>query len=161
VGGHVTRRPFVRPVARTDQLSNYRGLVDRIGQLREQGLTSIEIAERLNAEAWHPPKRRATFNAEMVRTIMSRNGFSKKAAPWKRPPLAANEWHVRDLAAELGMPMISLYAWLRRGWLRARQLDIVYRPWAIFADAQELARLRALRVAPKTGWRSGKWLASA
>ena len=161
-GGHRTARSFVRPVARTDQLSYYRKLVERICQLRDDRLTSSQMAERLNAEGWRPPKRRATFNAEMVRTILSRNGLTVKRGKWARPELGPNEWTVRDLAAELGMPMISLYAWLRRGWARARRIEEHPRqPWAIFADAQELARLRALRVAPKLGWRSEKWLASA
>jgi hypothetical protein len=162
VGGHRTARSFIRPVARTDQLSYYHELVDRICELRDKRLTSLQMAERLNAEGWRPPKRRSTFNAAMVRTVLSRNGLTIKRRKWERPELGANEWIVRDLAAELGMPMISLYAWLRRGWVRARRIEEHPRqPWAIFADAQELARLRALRVAPKLGWRSEKWLASA
>jgi len=162
VGGHRTASSFVRPVARTDQLTYYRDLVERIRNLREDGLTSVQAAEKLNAEGWRPPKRRPTFNAEMVRTIMSRSGMTTRGAAWQRPMLGPNEWIVRDLAAELGMPMISLYAWLRRGWVRARRIEEHPRkPWAIHADAQELARLRALRVAPKLGWRSEKWLASA
>jgi hypothetical protein len=163
VGGHRTASLFVRPVARTDQLSYHRELVARIQQLREEGHTSIVMAERLNAEGWRPPKRRSTFNADMVRTIMSRNGMTtRRSRRWVRPKVGEHEWLLPDLAAELGMPVISLYAWLRRGWVRARQLDgCRRRPWAVFADAQELARLRALRVAPKLGWRSDKWLASA
>jgi len=163
VGGHRTAAAFVRPVARTDQLTYYRELVERIRRLRAEGLTSMQMADRLNAEGLRPPKRRPTFNAEMVRTIMSRNGLTtSKGAAWRRPALGPDEWIVRDLAAELGMPMISLYAWLRRGWVRARRIEEHPRqPWAISADAQELARLRALRVAPKLGWRSEKWLASA
>jgi hypothetical protein len=162
-GGHRTAASFVRPVARTDQLTYYPGLVERIRRLREEGLTSLQMADRLNAEGWRPPKRRPTFNAEMVRTIMSRNGMTTaKGAAWRPPALNPNEWIVRDLAVELRMPMISLYAWLRRGWVRARRIEEHSRkPWAIFADPQELARLRALRVAPKLGWRSDTWLASA
>jgi DNA invertase Pin-like site-specific DNA recombinase len=163
VGGHRTREPFVRPVARTNQLSYHRELVDRIRDLRDEGLTSKRMAEQLNVEGWRPPKRRATFTADMVRTIMSRNGLTtRRGRAWRRPTLGANEWTVYDLARELGMPTISLYAWLRRGWVTGRRVEGHYRrPWAISADAHELARLRALRVAPKLGWRSEKWLASA
>lgn len=163
VGGHQTREQFVRPVARTNQLSNHRELVDRIRALRDQGLTSKQMAEKLNAEGWRPPKRRATFNSGMVRTIMSRQGLTTKVGhAWKPPALGPNEWLVRELAAELEMPMITLFAWLRRGWVSARRVEEhSRRPWVIAADAQELARLRALRVAPKLGWHSEKWLASA
>jgi DNA invertase Pin-like site-specific DNA recombinase len=163
VGGHRTAERFVRPVARTDQLSYHRELIDRIRTLRDRGLTTKQLAEQLNAEGWRPPKRRASFSGEMVRTMMSRNGLTtKRGHAWTPPTLGPNEWIVRDLAAELGMPMISLYAWLRRGWIHARRVeDHPRRPWAISADAQELARLRALRIAPKLGWHSDKWLASA
>lgn len=162
IGGHRTETAFVRPVARTDQLTYYRGLVERIGELRNQGLKSQHIAEQLNSGGWRPPKRRPTFNGEMVRTIMSRNGMTTRGAAWQRPTLGPNEWLMRDLAAELEMPMISLYAWLRRGWVRARRIEQHPRkPWVILADAQELARLRAFRVAPKLGWRSPQWIASA
>ncbi len=162
VGGHRTEATFVRPVARTSQLSPHRELVDRIRQLREDGLTSSQMAERLNTEGWRPAKRRSTFNAEMVRTILSRSGMTVKGTSWKGPTLRRNEWTVRGLAAELEMPMISLYAWVRRGWVRARRIDEHPRtPWAIYADAKELAKLRALRAAPKLGWRSDKWIASA
>jgi hypothetical protein len=161
-GGHRTERAFVRPVARTDQLSYYRDLLARIQQLRDEGLTSIQIANRLNTEGWRPPKRRPTFNAEMVRTILSRNGLTMKRGARPRPALGPNEWILRDLAAELGMPVITLYAWLRRGWIQGRQIDNhVRRPWVIRADPRELARLRALRVAPKVGWNSVQHLATA
>jgi DNA invertase Pin-like site-specific DNA recombinase len=162
VGGHRTARAFVRPVARNDQLSYYRSLVARICELRDDGLTSEQMAERLNAEGWRPAKRRATFNAAMVRTILSRNGLTVRRSKRAGPRLRPNEWIIRELAAELGMPTISLYSWVKRGWVRARRVEHhPRRPWVIFADAQELARLRALRVAPKLGWRSEKWLASA
>jgi DNA invertase Pin-like site-specific DNA recombinase len=167
VGGHQTLATFVRPVARTDQLSYHRKLIDRIRCLRDQRLTSLQIAEQLNAEGWRPPKRRATFNASMVRTITSRSGMTlertagRKAA--LRPKIGKNEWFLPELAAELGMPVITLYSWLRRDWVVGRQLTTGRGPrrWVIRANVQELARLRALRAAPKLGWRSEQWIANA
>jgi DNA invertase Pin-like site-specific DNA recombinase len=167
VGGHQSVADFVRPVARTDQLSYHRQLLDRIQLLRDEKLTSLKIAERLNAEGWRPPKRRATFNAEMVRTMMSRNGMTLERTATRRamakPKLKKDEWFLPDLATELGMPVITLYCWIRRAWVTARQLMTGRQPrvWAIRANAEELARLRALRAAPKLGWRSEKWIASA
>lgn len=156
VGGHQSRTSLVRPVARLDQLSYWTPLCDRIADLRRERLTSGEIAARLNAEGWRPPKRRPTFNASMVRAILSRRGLARsgaRAVP-ARPAVGLGQWRLPDLAAELGMPTISLYAWLRRGWVRGRQLDEQGRPWLIEADAEEVARLRALRSAPKLGWRA-------
>jgi DNA invertase Pin-like site-specific DNA recombinase len=167
VGGHHTIASFVRPVARTDQLSYHRKLLDRIQQLRNEKLTSLQIAERLNTGGWRPPKRRSTFNAEMVRTIMSRNGMTLERTATRRaisrPKIKKDEWFLPDLAAELAMPVITLYTWVRREWVAARKLTTGRErdAWVIRANAQELARLRALRAAPKLGWRSEKWIASA
>ena len=49
------------------------------------------------------------------------------------------------------MPVETLYGWIRRGRVTARQ-DAIVAPqgsWLIRADAAELARLRALRQAPQ------------
>jgi hypothetical protein len=157
IGGHRTDTSVIRPVARFDQLSYNSALVERLRALHRRGLTSAEIAQQLNDEEWRPPKRRATFNASMVRNLIYRHRLLRSPASQKSPTrssLRANEWWLPDLAAKLSMPTISLYSWIRRGWVRSRQLDEFRRPWAIWADAQELVRLRALRQAPKRGWRS-------
>ena len=113
---------------------------------------------KLNEEKWRPPKRRLTFNAEMVRKLLSRHRIVRAVSPGKlklRPKLHANEWLLADLALKLGMPSISLYSWLRRGWVQGRRVaDDARNPWILQADAQELARLLALRQAPKLGWRA-------
>lgn len=156
VGGHRTDTAVVRPVARFEQLSYYKSFVERLRALKSEGLTAREIAKKLNEEQWRPPKRRATFNNDMVRSLLCRHrivGAPRKAVA--RKGLHAHEWWLPDLAAKLSMPTISLYAWLRRGWVQGRQVnEVPRRPWAIRADAQELARLRALRQAPKLGWRA-------
>ena len=157
VGGHQTKAWLIRPVARLEQLSNWNGLVDRIRQLRAEGLTADAIASRLNAEHFSPPKRRATFNSGMVRAIVSRSGLARsKFRPQhvEQQPLPEGEWRLADLARELAMPAITLYSWLQRGWVSGRRLDEPGRPWAIKAAASELARLRQLRSAPKLGWRA-------
>ena len=154
VGGHRTETSVVRPVARVDQLSYHEQLVERIRELRGKGLKSQAVADRLNEEAWRPPKRRLTFNRDMVRTIASRYGLTSPITrkPIPRPTLHRNEWLLPALAAKLSMPTITLYSWLGRGWVRGRQLDEPRRPWVIRADAQDIAKLQALRAAPKLGW---------
>jgi hypothetical protein len=157
VGGHHTTTSVIRPVARFDQLSYYPALVERICALRAEHLTSSEIARQLNAEGWRPPKRRATFHADMVRSLLSRQRIvqSRKRPTKKSPRVRPHEWRLPDLAAKLQMPPVSLYSWLRRGWVTGRRLeDEPHQPWVIRADPQELTRLRALRLAPKCGWRS-------
>jgi DNA invertase Pin-like site-specific DNA recombinase len=156
VGGHQTAGAVIRPVARLDQLSYHRQLIQRIIVLRDEGLTSHAIATQLNNEGWRPAKRRPTFNDAMVRAIASRSALARslRRKLVARPPVGRDEWRLPDLAAELKMPTISLYAWLRRGWVHGHQLDEPARSWVIRADAKELARLRALRLAPKRGWRA-------
>jgi DNA invertase Pin-like site-specific DNA recombinase/intergrase/recombinase len=156
-GGHRTETAVIRPVARFEQLSYYDDLVGRIRELCGEELSSTEIATQLNAEGWRPPKRRPTFNGAMVLKLSYKHQLARPASRKSkrgRPALRVNEWWIPDLAAKLEMPTISLYTWIRRGWARARRVDGAHRPWAVWADANELARLRAFRNAPKRGWRA-------
>ena len=145
-GGQRTYTRLRRPVARLDQLSTHQDLIARIRTLRGQGLTAPQIAEVLNSEGWRPAKRRETFTREMVRTMMSRYGLT----PVHRrrgdlPPLASGEHWLADLAKDLAMPEVTLYNWVHRGWLTARQLDGPQGRWVVFADDTERERLKALR----------------
>lgn len=150
-GGHKTQTQVVRPVARLEQLSYYPQLCERIQQLRHQGQSARKIAQRLNAEGWRPAKRRATFTGAMVQTLWSRASATPCAAGAKPPQ---DRWRLRELAAELDMPEITLYSWLRRGWVRGWKQTEPPHHWILQADAAELSRLRALRRAPKRGWAS-------
>jgi hypothetical protein len=43
------------------------------------------------------------------------------------------------------MPDVTLYNWVRRGWLKARQIDGPQGRWVVVADGNERKRLKALR----------------
>jgi hypothetical protein len=43
-----------------------------------------------------------------------------RAAAREREQLAENEWWLPELARVIGMPDITLYDWVRRGWVKAR-----------------------------------------
>jgi hypothetical protein len=75
VGGHQGRLTLIRPVARVDQLSRSADLKARIKTWHEAGCAPQQIAQRLNAEGWRPPKRRDTYNAAMVRSLLMRLGL--------------------------------------------------------------------------------------
>ena len=49
------------------------------------------------------------------------------------------------------MPIATLHRWQRVGWLTSRKVDAAGGRWAIYADADEMLRLRRLRDAPR-GW---------
>jgi DNA invertase Pin-like site-specific DNA recombinase len=150
-GGHKTLTEVVRPVARLEQLTYFPALCQRIEQLRQQGQSARLIAQRLNAEGWRPPKRRATFTGAMVQSLWNRE--SAQHSP-KQTELPKEQWRIRELAAELDMPEITLYSWLRRGWVKGWKQKEPPHHWIVQANAAELSRLRALRRAPKRGWAS-------
>jgi DNA invertase Pin-like site-specific DNA recombinase len=152
-GGWVSVHRVRRPVARHDQLSNHAQLMERVVALRQQGQTAPQIAATLNREGFIPPKRRATYNSQMVLQLLARSGLSS----WSRSRsdggvLGADEWWLNQLALELGMPQITLHSWVRRGWVSGRKLPGGRMGrWIVWADGPELDRLRRLRACPR-GW---------
>jgi hypothetical protein len=49
------------------------------------------------------------------------------------------------------MPIATLHRWQRVGWVTTRKVAAAGGRWAIYADADELLRLRRLRNSPR-GW---------
>jgi len=152
-GGFESQHELTRPVARYDQLTNYSRLVARILELKEEGHTSGQIAEVLNQEGFRPPKRRSTYNKAMVRQLISRNLRSKPRSVRSDDanPLESDEWFLAELAQELNMPTTTLHNWVRRGWVEARKLNDRQGRWVLWADEDEIRRLRKLRTT-KQGW---------
>jgi hypothetical protein len=152
-GGFASRHEVRRPVRRLEQSRDYSALMDRVLELHRAGRTSGEIAERLNAEGFRPAKRRDTFNSSMVRQMVSRQSRSgpRPRALTEAGPLEDHEWWLTDLARELGMPVPTVHCWLRRGWITARKLTGAGGRWILWADEEELDRLRRLRSSPR-GW---------
>jgi hypothetical protein len=152
VGGHETEATLIRPVACLEQLSYYPQLQAQVVALYTAGKDRTTIAQTLNAEGWRPAKRRATFTPPMVGRLLARQGL-QYLTPVRAQPSgrAAEEWTLHALAQVLEMPVETLYGWIRRGRVTARQdTSVVPARWLIRADAAELARLRALRQAPPT-----------
>jgi hypothetical protein len=153
-GGFVSRHVVIRPVDRYEQLSNYHELLERIGVLRGEGHSLGDIAECLNEEGFRPPKRTQTFTAAMLSRLLRERG--RRVGPRPRGmeeanPLEVNEWWLSDLAHHLQMPIATLQRWRKVSWVHARKLPIAGGRWALWADDEELDRLRRLRVHPR-GW---------
>lgn len=148
VGGWACQARIKRPVSKWTQLSNYPQLCKRLQQLSESGLSIDDITQQLNQEGFYPPKRRETFNSEGTRSLMRRLGLRDPRQDSNQIPLAKHEWLLRELADALAMPSVTLYDWVRRGWVRARQEDTYPRFWIIWADEAELARLKQHRQQP-------------
>ena len=150
-GGTATAGVVVRPVAKLEQLSYYPELCERVRELAVRGLPSGAIARRVNREGYRPPKRREEFGRQGIGDLMRRLGLL--AGEDRRPEgrdgaLGEDEWWLPELAGELAMPKVTLYDWIRRGWVRARQEQGRHRRWVVWANEGEVERLRRLRSLP-------------
>jgi hypothetical protein len=148
IGGHRTQTRRSLPVARLDQLSYYPELLARVANLHQQGLDRAHVAQQLNAEGWRPAKRRQTFTADMVSSLLARQGLRLLPSRPRAVARKTDEWTLPELAYTLAMPEPTLYSWLRKEHLKARR-DKGSGQWLIWADASELKRLRRLRHEPR------------
>ena len=151
-GGHAQDHLIIRPVSRYAQRSDYPKLVARLRELHEQKFSAAEIADRLNHEGFQPPKRTQQFQREMVCRLLVKLGLGRPRVPPEdeHAVLGVDEWRLSDLSDHLGIPRETLHRWRRVGWIHGRKLDEARGRWVLWADAEELERLRRLRNCPKT-----------
>jgi hypothetical protein len=71
-GGLTTNHTIVRSVARYDCLRDYPQLLERIQQLRDDGLTMQQVARQLNQEGYRTPRSRKDYTSTSVRKLLSR-----------------------------------------------------------------------------------------
>lgn len=154
-GGNRTAHMLVRPVARVKALSTYPALIARATELHRAGNSCPSIAAILNQEAWRPAKRRETFNAPMVRRLLTTAGVldPHPRRPRALPERQVDEWTIRELAAELGVPQPTVYNWVQAGRLRSRTVKAgAGGAKLVTADAATIARLKEIRATPPP-WR--------
>jgi len=150
VGGVRTQHDLRRPVAHLTQRSDHAALLQRVHALHSEGHKAPAIAGALNAEGWTPPKRRETYNAKMVRSLLRRLGI---------PPASRLSWTARlqgrepgeitidELATRLGAPHATVHRWVQRGVVAARKVPVLTQSvWLIRADEAEIDRLRHRRL---------------
>jgi hypothetical protein len=158
-GGHRTAAQITRPVACLTQLSYYPQLATRARELADGGCTTAQIAQRLNADGFRPPKRSPVFTPNAVSDLLRALGIQRSRIPARRnrPVLDQHEWWPRDLAAHLGMSPVTLDSWVRRGWA-AGYLHPQARLLVVRADPAEVNRLRALHQVPRGQHNRRPWL---
>jgi hypothetical protein len=147
-GGYVSQHEIIRPVLAYEQLRDLDQLMNRIVELRRAGHTAAKIAKTLDAEGFAPPKRRGSFNSEMVRGLMLRRGLRDERRDAEI--LEPGEWWLKDLADKLNMPRAKLRGWAHRGWVHSRTTP-AQGLWIVWADDDELTRLRTLRAQSQRG----------
>jgi DNA invertase Pin-like site-specific DNA recombinase len=141
-GGYESQYEIVRPVATYAQLRDFDHLMDRVVQLREAGHAAPQIAERLNAEGFYPPKRSGQFTTPVIYQLLKRRSLIGNERS-RDELLGEDEWWLTDLARELTMSHLKLRDWANRGWLHSRKTPVQGR-WILWADQDEVARLRQL-----------------
>ena len=144
-GGFASHHELVRPVNRYEQLTYYPELIGRLKELYRAGLSRRQIADKLNAEGFHPPKRADSFTSAMVTCLLVDQQLVFSSESSTRAFLAEDEWWPVDLCAKLGMPLATMHRWIKVGWVHARKLAKPRPRWAIWADKDELDRLSRLR----------------
>jgi DNA invertase Pin-like site-specific DNA recombinase len=72
-GGLTTSHAIVRAVARYECLRDYAQLLERIEQLRHDGLTIAQVARQLTKEGYRTPRSRKGYTSTSVRKLLSRN----------------------------------------------------------------------------------------
>jgi DNA invertase Pin-like site-specific DNA recombinase len=150
MGGHVSHHEVSRQVFRFEQLTRYAELRQRVIELREAGWTATRIAAQVNQEGFRPPRNRATFNAANVNALLKRLGQSglrdqHQTDKAKRKP---HEWCLPELARKLRVPIHTMRRWRQRGWVHSRRVPGCPNRWFVWADPEELRRLRRLRDCP-------------
>jgi hypothetical protein len=141
VGGAISEHTAERPVGGYRQRADHGRLLERARQLRAGGASWAEVARRVNGEGFRPPKRARQFTAEMLRRLLGERG----SGPSTGEGLQAGEWWPSGLAGRLRMPLETVQRWMRVGWVHTRRLADSRRRWVVWADEDELERLRQLR----------------
>jgi DNA invertase Pin-like site-specific DNA recombinase len=148
-GGYESQHAIVRPVATYAQLHNFEELLNRVAELRAAGQAAPRIADQLNAEGFHPPKRSGLFTTPVVYQLLKRRGLigdERGHAELLEP----DEWWLTDLARELQMSHLKLRDWASRGWVHNRKTPVQGR-WILWADQAEVNRLRQLLAESRRG----------
>jgi DNA invertase Pin-like site-specific DNA recombinase len=156
IGGMVRSHTITRPVTRYCQQSDYPRLVARLRELCTGRDNAAAIAEQLNAEGFCPPKRTKRFTGEMVRRLTAHLGLARRQRHGSTTGLGPDEYRPMGLARRLGISPDTIRRWLRAGWLNLRRDEDGHH--VIWADADELRRLRELHALPRT-WANKKRLA--
>jgi hypothetical protein len=143
---HGDRGIMIQPVGKVEHLSYLAKLCERVRSLRSKGMVASQIARRLNEEGYRPPKRREGFDRQSAQDLIHRLGLSQRRLRSEgRKQLGQHEWWLEEFACEIGMPAATLYGWLRRDQLKARQQEKVPYRWIVRADEAEVERLKCLR----------------
>jgi DNA invertase Pin-like site-specific DNA recombinase len=156
-GGATTTARLIRPVAHLEQLSYFPLLQARVAELAAAGHPAAVIAQEINAQGLRPPKRSDHFTPDTMRGLMHRLGITTRTTRHRPVGPGPDQWWLKDLAHEIGMPPVTLYSWIQRGWVTAHQDTPPPHRWIVHADPAEIDRLRALHALPAEHHNRLRW----
>lgn len=155
-GGYKSQHEIRRAVSSYRRLAEGQRVLERVSELKQQGMPHAEVARCLNAERFRAP-RGDHFTVPMVTFLCHR---SRQAG--LLPALSATQrngeitdkpttgpldfWRGASLSQRLNLPATTLNTWRRRGWVHARDCG---GHWMYWVDAAELNRLRKLQHYPR------------
>jgi hypothetical protein len=157
-GGGQTEGVVIRPIAKLRDLGSYAELCDRVTTLTHAGMTAPAIADQLTEEGYRHPHAGDRFGEAGIRDLQRELGL-RPHRPFARPRegLGPDEWWPVDLIRLLEIPQSTLYNWVRRGIVRARQLDPRTGRWVVMATEEELAQLRQRHREGRRGAMRRRW----
>ena len=148
IGGQVSEHRIVRRVSNYERQSDYPRLTARLREMCKSRLSSSEMAQKLNAEGFRPPKRTDRFNGTMVLRLTNQLGLTRRKPHGSKEGLGKDEYRPAGLSKKLGVKRDTVRRWMRVGWVNLRKDEDGHH--IIWADADELRRLRQIRKLPKT-----------
>jgi len=110
--------------------------------MSKERLHATEIARRLNAEGFRPPRKAKRYNIGIVLRLMVQLGIPRRCRYGTEDGLGPNEYRTASLARRLKTSRERVRLWQRNGWLITRRDENGHH--IIWADADELRRLRTL-----------------
>jgi hypothetical protein len=105
------------------------------------------IAGKLNGEGFSTPRRCKPFTTTQVWQLLFRYGLTRKPESER---LGLHERQLSELAKELGVSRQKLGDWVAKGWAHGRRTP-AQGLWIVWADADEMNRLRQLKARSKRG----------
>ncbi|MGZ6364110.1 MAG: recombinase family protein [Ktedonobacterales bacterium] len=158
VGGGQTHSWLVRPIARYAQRTDYARLCARVQDWTTAGWSLDAMAQQLEAEGYPPLRAGHRWSSASVQTLRRQVGLGHTHRHGHaREALGPDEWWASDLARHLAVPRSSLFSWIQRGAVQARKEQQGLQRWIIWADAQEIARLRQYHLRDRASDSRRRW----